>query len=90
MVSDDIHRDRTGATTASLCLDGVELETISVALDGVELSAQQWRVEDDTLVIDEVPGHFTLNTQVRIQPPPNPQLSGPYPTQGHHLPQSPA
>ena len=87
MVSADIHMHRTGATTASLCLDGEELETISVALNGVELSAEQWRVEDETLVIDEVPDSFTLNTKVRIKPHQNTQLSGLYRTNGNYCTQ---
>ncbi len=61
-----------------LVLDGEELETLSVSLDGTLLSAEDYSLSDSQLVLTALPEKFTLETQVRIQPDKNTQLSGLY------------
>jgi aminopeptidase N len=66
--------DRNGP----LVLDGEELETLSVSLDRRVLPAGAYAVSDDHLVVHDVPERFVLETQVRIDPDKNTQLSGLY------------
>ncbi|MEN3113167.1 aminopeptidase N [Uliginosibacterium paludis] len=61
-----------------LKLDGEDLQLESLSLDGQPLTASAWRLEGETLVIDEVPDAFVLETVVRIDPDQNTQLSGLY------------
>ncbi|WP_153112113.1 aminopeptidase N [Propionivibrio limicola] len=71
-------RNRMVPAGASLVLDGEELETLAVSLDGQQLAADAYRIAGSQLVIEHVPEQFTLQTQVRIQPDKNTQLSGFY------------
>ncbi|HKK52925.1 MAG TPA: aminopeptidase N [Myxococcota bacterium] len=68
---------------APLVLDGEELELRSIAIDGRPLSESEYRVEGDTLTIDDPPGHFVLETQVAIHPEKNTKLSGLYKSSGN-------
>ena len=60
-----------------LQLDGEDLETLSVSLDGRLLSADDYSLSANQLVLNGLPERFTLQTRVRIQPDSNTQLSGP-------------
>lgn len=59
-------------------LDGVQLTLNSVSLDGHALNADQYRRDDETLTIPDVPDAFTLETDVTIDPSRNTALSGLY------------
>ncbi|MEO8411747.1 MAG: aminopeptidase N, partial [Propionivibrio sp.] len=61
-----------------LLLDGEDLDTLSVRLDGHLLAADEYRVSGTQLVLEAPPEPFTLQTQVRIDPDKNTQLSGLY------------
>ena len=51
-----------------LVLDGQELELVEVALDGEALGSNRYQVEDDHLIIHDLPVAFTFETTVRIRP----------------------
>ena len=61
-----------------LVLDGEELETLSVSVDGRRLATGEYRLNECQLVLEDVPAAFSLETQVRIRPENNTQLSGFY------------
>ena len=61
-----------------LVLDGEELETLSVGVDGRQLAPGEYRLNESQLVLEDVPAAFNLETQVRIRPENNTQLSGFY------------
>jgi len=61
-----------------LLLDGEDLETLSVSVDGRLLSADDYSLSAEQLILRNLPDRFTLETQVRIQPDQNTQLSGLY------------
>jgi len=63
---------------ASLVLDGEDLELRRVSIDGRILSADQYEVDAQHLIIKEVPDEFILETEVFIQPQNNSRLSGLY------------
>ena len=87
----DIHPQGTRVTAKLNCyknparpgehplqLDGEELETLSVCLDGRRLSPDDYVLSESALVLSALPEQFVLETQVRIQPDDNTQLSGFY------------
>jgi len=61
-----------------LTLDGEELETLAVRINGRLLAASDYALSDEKLMLDGLPDRFALETQVRIQPDKNTQLSGLY------------
>ncbi len=61
-----------------LQLDGEALETLSLSLDGHVLSAEAYTLSENQLVLKALPRNFILETQVRVQPDKNTQLSGLY------------
>ncbi len=69
---------RTQGNKKPLLLDGEELEIVSIRLDGKVLAPTQYMYENDQLCIAEVPDHFELETEVRLRPQKNTQLSGLY------------
>jgi aminopeptidase N len=71
------------AAGAPLVLNGEGLETLLVRLDGTELTGDRYRIEDDQLIIDEVPGAFQLETRVLIHPERNTALEGLYKSSGN-------
>ncbi len=64
--------DRTG----TLVLDGEALELVSVALDGERLGQNRYQLNDEALVIPEVPDSFTLEIETSLAPQDNTELSG--------------
>jgi aminopeptidase N len=64
--------------TAPLILNGQELKLQSVALDGTALSAQQYELDDEQLVIASTPDTFQLTIEVLINPQANTSLEGLY------------
>ena len=64
---------------ADLVLDGsTDLETDSIQIDGRSLSSNEYQIDDDKLVIFDVPAAFELTTAVRIRPQDNTALEGLY------------
>lgn len=76
IVSSKLHIRRLAA--GPLVLDGRQLELLSVAVDGELLGDNHYKLRGDTLVIDEVPDAFVLETRVKIIPKNNTELSGLY------------
>ena len=69
---------RHGDHTRPLVLDGVELELESVWLDGVLLEPDRYRVDDESLRLDNVPAGFELKVRNWIRPEDNTSLEGLY------------
>ncbi|MGB2238828.1 MAG: aminopeptidase N [Pseudomonadales bacterium] len=62
-----------------LVLDGgAGLETLNVLLNDQELGNNEYHIDEDQLIIRNVPEHFTLRTSVVIKPHENLVLSGLY------------
>lgn len=65
--------------TADLVLDGSrDLATQSISIDGRVLTDNEFRIEEDKLVLFEVPAQFELTTTVQIRPQDNTALEGLY------------
>ncbi|GGO81048.1 aminopeptidase N [Marinobacterium nitratireducens] len=76
------------ASSAALELHGHEsLELCRLAIDGRELGAGDYRREDETLGIDQVPEAFTLECLTRIRPRDNTALEGLYLSDGMYCTQ---
>ncbi len=71
-----------GRGAGPLVLDGQELELIGLALDGEALGSNRYQVDDDHLIVHDVPAAFTLETTVRIRPDANTALEGLYVSNG--------
>ncbi|MBF1995577.1 aminopeptidase N [Serratia symbiotica] len=67
---------RQGDTEAALVLDGEELTLVSIQVDGQAWSA--YRFQENQLVIDGLPDHFTLTIVNDIYPAKNTALEGLY------------
>ena len=65
-------------SAAPLVLNGDELQLDAVILDGRKLSAGEYTLNARELKIERTPGHFTLETRVRIKPQDNTKLMGLY------------
>ncbi len=65
-----------------LTLNGVELELLEIKLDDTPLSEQDYRVEQEQLVIYKVSNQFSITTQVKIYPNKNTSLEGLYLSNG--------
>ncbi len=71
-----------GAATGPLELHGEDLDTLAVRVDGHLLDEASMTLEAERLVILDAPERFTLETEVRLHPENNLQLSGLYKTTG--------
>ncbi|HEX6114759.1 MAG TPA: aminopeptidase N [Geminicoccaceae bacterium] len=71
-----------GEGARPLVLDGQELELLALALDGESLGSNRFQVDDDHLIVHDVPAAFTLETAVRIHPDANTALEGLYVSNG--------
>ena len=63
---------------AALTLHGHGLTTERIAIDGQTLLESEYRIEEDQLIIDQVPATFVLDTEVVIDPANNTALEGLY------------
>ena len=72
------HRNPFVAGRLPLILNGEDLETLALKLDGRELAPGAYVLSDEQLLVNGLPDRFILETQVRIQPDRNTQLSGLY------------
>lgn len=61
-----------------LALDGQALELVSIAIDGRTLSPDEYRVDEEQLLIESVPEQFMLETECEIHPADNTALEGLY------------
>ncbi len=68
---------------APLRLDGEQLELVSLALDGERLGENRYQRDEAGLVLADVPDHFTLDIETRIEPQNNTTLSGLYKSGGN-------
>lgn len=64
--------------SAPLILDGSELELMAIAVDGVALAKNAYRVDDESLTIEQVPDQCVLQCTTRIEPHNNTSLEGLY------------
>jgi aminopeptidase N len=80
IVSSRLHllRDGSIAENDSLELHGEELELLSVSVDGWELTAAEYQIKDDSLLIYAVPSQCVVACRTRIRPQENTSLSGLY------------
>jgi aminopeptidase N len=67
---------------AALLLDGRQLELLDIKLDNRELTASEYTVASEGLMIPGVPERFTLETLVVIDPDANTALEGLYRASG--------
>lgn len=65
-----------------LVLNGEGLELLSIAVNGKALESGQYRYENDLLTLFDVADEFVLETEVRIHPDENKELSGLYRSNG--------
>ncbi len=79
-----MQRVRAGAP---LVLMGERLTLIRVAIDGHDLAPDSYALTDETLTIADVPDHFTLETEVEINPSDNRTLEGLYMSSGRYCTQ---
>jgi aminopeptidase N len=75
----EIERRNSGAP---LVLHGEDLKLISIALDGRALAPADYRLDDKSLTIANVPDHFVLETVAQIAPAANTALEGLYQSAG--------
>ncbi|HGG58821.1 MAG TPA: aminopeptidase N [Gammaproteobacteria bacterium] len=99
----DLHFDlREGETTVSsriafrrngegprepLRLDGVDLTPVSVSIDGRELTAEEYRIDAEGLILPETPDEFVFESVVKIHPEENTSLEGLYQSSGNYCTQ---
>ncbi|MSR78348.1 MAG: aminopeptidase N [Candidatus Omnitrophica bacterium] len=61
-----------------LVLNGEDLKLISIKLDGRKLSAVEYRCDETTLTIEEIPEKFVLEIETEIEPQNNKAFEGLY------------
>lgn len=65
-----------------LILAGKKLELVSLAVNEIPLSERDYAVDDERLLIPQVPDAFTLDIVTRIKPNQNTELTGLYVSRG--------
>ena len=78
LVSSELTMRRTDETSSALALDGQNLELVSIKVDGSALSSDAYDIDDDHLVINDLPAEFMLAVQTKIKPQDNTSLEGLY------------
>jgi aminopeptidase N len=73
---------RATQNSAPLVLAGEELKLVSITLDGQLLGEQDYRLDDKSLTLANVPDHFVLETVALIAPAANTALEGLYQSNG--------
>jgi aminopeptidase N len=71
-----------GEGARPLVLDGQELELLGLRLDGEALGSNRYQIDDDHLIVHDLPAAFTLESTVRIRPEANTALEGVYVSNG--------
>ncbi len=74
----DMKIERVDASCKDLVLDGREMALLDLRLDGESLPASRYQQDELSLRIRDVPDHFDLSMDVRIDPYTNSSLEGLY------------
>lgn len=74
----DFTRNPKGPGATNLELFGIDLTLDTIALNGESLPNHRYVIEEERLVVKDVPDTFTLTTQVTIDPANNTALEGLY------------
>lgn len=82
-----LKRNANRPANSPLELDGQELELLQVRLDGQVLSASDYSLDAERLLIHSLPDEAVLETQVRINPAQNTTLDGLYRSGGMYCSQ---
>ncbi|WP_028535480.1 aminopeptidase N [Paludibacterium yongneupense] len=77
-----VNRNDKAAASRELVLSGSARLT-SLTLDGERLAAGRYRLEDETLVVNEVPDSFILEVETELAPAANTSLMGLYASNGN-------
>lgn len=80
-------RRNEGQPPHPLELAGEHLQLQTVVIDGKELSANQYSVTDELLVLADLPDECVIETQVIVSPVTNKALTGLYQTSGNYCTQ---
>lgn len=62
----------------ALVLNGEEMQLKSLLLNGQAINTKDYRVDKEHLIIEKLPNHFVLETEVEINPKANTRLEGLY------------
>ncbi len=73
-----LRRNSADNAEDELVLNGVELELVSLAIDGRVLSAEEYRVDEESLTLLNPPDTFELHCVTRLAPQNNSSLEGLY------------
>ncbi|MCC5903201.1 MAG: aminopeptidase N [Halomonas sp.] len=82
-----IERHSEASDDAPLVLNGEHLTLLRLALDGNPLTETDYRLNDETLRIEDVPAAFILESEVEIAPSSNTALEGLYQSNGMYCTQ---
>jgi len=74
---------QAGSTAPPLRLDGVDVHLESVAVDGVALEAGQYKLDEQSLTLYELPARCVLTIRTLINPQENTALEGLYRSSGN-------
>ena len=74
---------RSADPAALLVLDGIDLELIELRLDGRLLGAADYRLDEETLTLANLPQQFEISCVVEINPRANTRLEGLYLSNGN-------
>src|SRR4029079_19445807 len=74
--------ERTGGKNAPLVLSGEQLKLLALRIDREDVPAENYRVEGDTLTIENVPDEFELKVSTEFSPASNTTLEGLYLAKG--------
>jgi aminopeptidase N len=73
---------RSGGAGTPLVLNGEHLKLVSVAIDGKALSAGDYKLDEESLTIANVPAKFSLEVVTEFSPASNTSLEGLYVSKG--------
>ncbi len=82
-----LKRNPKRPANSPLELDGDELELISVAVNGKQLGVNDYSLDEECLVIHNMPDEAVLETKVRVNPAQNTTLDGLYRSGGMYCTQ---
>jgi aminopeptidase N len=78
---------RNPSGSGPLALDGESLELLEVAIDGRVLGPDEYRLDEQALVIEHAPDAFTLHVRTAVAPASNTTLMGLYVSNGNFFTQ---
>ena len=81
----EIQRNLSNGASANapLVLDGEKLSLVSLSIDNKVLGQDEYTIEDQRLIIDQVADKFRLEIKTKLQPHLNTELSGLYQSSGN-------